>query len=94
MGEKHSYTFFKKNHFSSNAKAPPEELELVAVSEPVVGRYLLHVSVAEEMQLAGLEAVLTLALVKDVGLKLAARTRCLFPRHVASPPATSSSVAQ
>lgn len=73
---------------------PPKGLKLAVVSKPVVGRYLLLVSVAEEMQLAGLEAVLALALVEDVGLKLAARTRCLLPRHVAQSPATSSSVAQ
>lgn len=70
---------------------PPEWLVFAALREPVVGRYLLHVSVSEEMQLAGLEAVLTFALVEDVGLKLGARTRCLLPRHVAPPAATSSS---
>lgn len=67
---------------------------VAGVWAPVGGRYLLRVSVSEEMQLAGLEAVLALALVEDVGLELPARTRCLLPRHVTPPPATSGSVAR
>lgn len=44
--------------------------------------YLLHVMVAEQMQLSGLETVLTFAFIEDVGLKFVARTRRFVPRHV------------
>lgn len=44
-------------------------------------RYLLHVAVARQMQLAGLEAVLTFAFIKNIRLEFVARTRRLLRRR-------------
>lgn len=64
--------------------------------------YLVEVFIAEEMDLSRLEAVLALALVKDVGLELPAGTLSgghhgsgtADPRFVFSPPSPKNSTAQ
>lgn len=45
-------------------------------------RYLLPAVVGQQMQLPGLEAVLTFTFVENVGLKFVAGARRLLSRHV------------
>lgn len=69
--------------FSWPSQAPrsPTRLAGRTPSSAPAAAHLRQVLVVEQMRLAGLEAVLTLALVEDVGLKFSARV-FLGRRHV------------